>query len=122
MAPGELFSYVDKLLSYQLYCRFTINITTGELYVNRLLDYEEVQKWYIVVVMVIDYPGGEMGDRLSNVSVINITLVDVNDNRPVFSQSEYRVTVDENEEVFNYTGVRATDRDTGQLIVYSLPS
>ena len=63
--------------------------------------------------MVTDYPGGEMRDRLSDVDVINITVEDVNDNAPVFNQSEYTVIINENVEEFNYTRVRATDRDTG---------
>ena len=66
-----------------------------------------------MVVMVTDYPGGEMRDRLSDVDVINITVEDVNDNAPVFNQSEYTVIINENVEEFNYTRVRATDRDTG---------
>lgn len=50
-------------------------------------------------------------------ATININVVDVNDNSPVFTQQVYNVSVFENAETFTFK-VTAEDRDTGQFVLY----
>lgn len=68
----------------------------------------------------MDNPGGGRDSNTEH-HIITITVEDVNDNSPVFTQSVYRVMVDENAEDFTFT-VNATDRDSGQFILYLLSS
>lgn len=99
-----------------IYHSFTINSTTGEIHLARSLDYEQ-QQLYLVKVTAIDNPGGPVSNMESE--VITIRVEDANDNRPVFTQSVYRVPVYENASVFSHT-VIANDSDTGQLTMFLL--
>ena len=85
----------------------------GELYLIGALDHE-TEDGYDLTVYVID-----MGIPVLNSSApITITITDINDNRPIFTESEYSVSVNEN--IFisnsivvpNFTIV-ATDADAG---------
>ena len=119
MIPGEWLSDAHSIML--LYHRVNINSTTGELYVAVSLDYES-QRSFIIAVIAIDNPGGGSDNRNMETGSINITVEDVNDNRPVFTESgNYTVHVYENEEQFTFN-VTATDRDSGQFTIYLLSS
>ena len=96
----------------------------GQLYLVGTLDRETVPV-YDLTVYVID-----MGIPVLNSSApITINVTDINDNRPIFSEAEYTVSVNEN--IFisdsvvvpNFTIV-ATDADAGRngMVVLSLVS
>ncbi|KAF3847498.1 hypothetical protein F7725_020526, partial [Dissostichus mawsoni] len=62
------------------------------------------------------------GGWVSNTGTVNVTVVviDVNDNPPVFSSSEYITSVPENSEIgTNVLFVKTTDADAGAQIAYS---
>ena len=59
--------------------------------VHRLLDFELVRE-YTLVVLAAD--GGT--PSLSSTALVSIDITDANDNPPMFVQSVYEFTVDEN--------------------------
>lgn len=88
--------------------KFSINSSTGVLWVNGTLDYEKT-KFYFLTVQAID--GGS--PPLSNIANVNISIYDVNDNTPTFIQNIYRVNVKEDFSVdFPIIDVKATDEDS----------
>ncbi|XP_071484961.1 cadherin-23-like [Diadema antillarum] len=72
---------------------FIINSTTGEIFVNGTLDRETLASHTIVVLATNDanyVPGSGPYNVVDNISLkeVRITLLDVDDNGPVFSQVE----------------------------------
>ncbi|XP_017756092.1 PREDICTED: cadherin-23 [Eufriesea mexicana] len=85
--------------------KFSTNSKTGGVSVAKALDYE-VQKSYSLTMEAKDG-----GGRVSAVNIL-IELEDVNDNAPVFEQTEYTRTVREGATSFDpQMFVRATDVD-----------
>ncbi|XP_060693556.1 cadherin-8-like isoform X2 [Hemiscyllium ocellatum] len=73
----------------------------------------EAREEYLVVIQAKDM-GGHMGG-LSGTTTVTVTLTDVNDNPPKFTQSLYHLSVLEDMAVGDVTGrVKANDRDLGQ--------
>ena len=95
---------------------FGINETTGEVYAIANIDYE-TQTVYTITVTAGD------GTRSSQ-AVVNISVIDENDNAPVFDAPLYSESVAENTLSSNVIMVRATDRDSGSNgeIAYSIVS
>ena len=97
---------------------FTINSTSAELYLNRVLDREEIMV-YSLVLEAVD--NGII--QLTGFATLEINVLDVNEFAPQFSESNYTVEIDENEP-YGYTvfQVNATYQDTGDnaIIVYSI--
>ncbi|XP_011441904.3 protocadherin-1 [Magallana gigas] len=81
-----------------------------KLVVNRSLDREETSHYDI---QVLAYDGGS--PPKVGMMKVNITIEDINDNSPVFDNSNYNVSVKE-EIAVNSTilQLRASDRDTGR--------
>ncbi|XP_067890511.1 protocadherin Fat 4-like [Heterodontus francisci] len=71
--------------------KFSINVTSGELSVIGNLDRELVE-WVTIDVIALDKGQPSLSSSIS----ITAIITDVNDNSPVFTQSIYTVTVDEN--------------------------
>ena len=97
---------------------FYINKSSGEIFLNALLDHE-LQNMYSLDVTVKD----EGIPSLSSYTTITVVVLDVNDNFPIFDKPAYSGTVVED----TFIGqviliVSATDLDTGNnsLITYSL--
>ena len=91
----------------------------GEVISNQLLDYEQIKSIYFSVAAVVG-PAGE--ERVSEAH-ITLLLVDVNDNAPVFEQSEYSIDVSEDAlPLTSLLTVHATDADTEDFgtVVYSM--
>ena len=106
-------STTNAELRYQLnpsVSAFRIAATSGLITVARSLD-RETQKSYTVPLLVHDLGNPE----LSGNSTILITLLDVNDNAPAFTQTSYNVTVTENTPAGIVSGldVFAHDPDAG---------
>ncbi|XP_023933499.1 protocadherin Fat 4 [Lingula anatina] len=87
---------------------FQIDNTTGKLYTSGKLDREETG-FYIVMISASD---GTYNDT----ATVNITLDDVNDNAPEFSETNYTFNVSEDHSSDKSIGqVLATDRDINIL-------
>lgn len=98
--------------------KIDIDKNTGSVFVNGNLDYEKT-KAYFLTIQAVD--GGI--PPLSNVATFNISILDINDNPPKFSQNSYRIKVKENIEI-NKTiiQVNAVDDDSGQnsIVKYNI--
>uniref|UniRef100_A0A8C9ALV1 Protocadherin Fat 3 n=1 Tax=Prolemur simus TaxID=1328070 RepID=A0A8C9ALV1_PROSS len=70
--------------------KFRINPKTGGISVSEVLDYELCKRFYLVVEAK---DGGT--PALSAVATVSITLTDVNDNPPKFSQDVYSAVISE---------------------------
>ncbi|XP_068963483.1 protocadherin gamma-A12-like [Petaurus breviceps papuanus] len=109
---------VNSLQSYQLSQsnHFSLNVLSGidgvkypELVLERGLDREE-ESVHLLLLKASD--GGNPG--LSGTARIRVLVLDANDNAPVFTQSEYRVSVPENVPKGTLLlRVNATDSDEG---------
>ncbi|CAF4901464.1 unnamed protein product [Pieris macdunnoughi] len=88
---------------------FLINPQTGAITTNKLLD-RETMSGYLLTVTARD--GGV--PALSDTTDVEISVVDVNDNEPVFKQQLYTATIMEDALVgTSVTQVGATDADVG---------
>ncbi|XP_063779035.1 cadherin-10-like [Pseudophryne corroboree] len=73
----------------------------------------EIREHYQVVIQAKDM-GGQMGG-LSGTTTVNITLTDVNDNPPRFTQNTYHLSVLESSHVGTIVGyIKAVDADIGR--------
>ncbi|XP_031221342.1 protocadherin gamma-A8 isoform X6 [Mastomys coucha] len=109
---------INSLQSYQLSPNrhFSLDIQRGdhgainpELVLERTLDREEEPTHHLVLTA---YDGGD--PRRSSTALIQVTVLDTNDNAPVFDQPVYRVKVLENVAPGTLLlTVRASDPDEG---------
>ncbi len=70
---------------------FRIDEDTGELILTSPLDYETTMGYMININATND--GG--GVVFYDMSVVSITVIDVNDRSPIFSQPDYSATINE---------------------------
>ncbi|XP_028002607.2 protocadherin gamma-A4 isoform X6 [Eptesicus fuscus] len=109
---------VNSLQGYQLSSNayFSLDVQNGadgikypELVLERALDREEEAVHHLVLTA---FDGGDLAR--SGTTRIHVTLVDTNDNAPLFTQPEYHVSVRENVPVGSrILTVKATDPDEG---------
>ncbi|XP_070544624.1 protocadherin Fat 4-like isoform X2 [Ptychodera flava] len=90
---------------------FTINNNTGEISTNSRLDRESVSSWQLNV---------SADDGIySDYATVEISVLDINDNAPEFSEMSYSKTISE---IFPPHGtiltVSATDKDEDDQIIY----
>ena len=100
--------------------RFQISTSTGDILLTGVLDHETT-KAYTLLVMAKDR--GQ--PPLNSTTRVEIKVLDVNDNAPVFSSAQYSVMVAENVTTGKaIIKVAATDTDTGvnARIVYYITS
>ena len=95
---------------------FLINGTSGEIVVNGTLDRETTPAYWLVVVAI---------DRgtppRSSSCLVNITVLDANDNLPIFVVSYISISIPEHLPAPTYVAtVHADDRDGG-VVLYFLP-
>ncbi|XP_051882576.1 protocadherin Fat 4-like isoform X2 [Pristis pectinata] len=91
-------------------CKFSINATSGELSLTGDLNRELVE-WVTIDVTASDKGQPSLFSSLS----IRAIITDVNDNSPVFTQTTYTVTVDENiSRGSDLLAVSAVDLDEGK--------
>ena len=97
---------------------FTINSTTGVVSLRQQLDYE-MNIAYITNVIVSDL--GVL--RLTSTATLEVQVIDVNDNPPVFSEVEYLVAIPENLSIgSSVLQVQASDEDSGEnaIVTYRI--
>ncbi|XP_032951859.1 protocadherin gamma-A4 isoform X9 [Rhinolophus ferrumequinum] len=109
---------VNSLQGYQLSSNvhFSLDVQSGadgikypELVLERALDREEEAVHHLVLTA---FDGGDVVH--SSTTRIHVTLVDTNDNAPLFTQPEYHVSVRENLPVGSrLLAIKATDPDEG---------
>jgi protocadherin-16/23 len=88
---------------------FKINSVTGEITVQKVMDYETKKK-YTLVIRAKDL--GSQPQQADMTLVINVQ--DVNDNKPAFTEKDYKVVLKEDTAVnAKFKQLNATDRDTG---------
>lgn len=92
---------------------FTINPQTGTIMTSTSLDYEK-QKEYKFVVTAKD---GGIEPRLATATV-TVSIIDTEDEVPVFRRTLYEATVPENTADYVVTTVKADDPDTKKRITY----
>ncbi|XP_078241394.1 cadherin EGF LAG seven-pass G-type receptor 3 isoform X3 [Pogona vitticeps] len=95
---------------------FVVNSATGWITVSGPLDRETVEHYFF---------GVEARDHgsppLSASASVTITVMDVNDNRPEFTQKEYFIRLNEDAAVgTNVLSVTAIDRDVNSAISYQI--
>ncbi|XP_031153242.2 protocadherin Fat 4 [Sander lucioperca] len=107
---------VYRITAENQYLPFSVGDKSGLLTLIKELDFEK-EIIYHVQIKALD------GGWVSKTGMLNVTVVvmDVNDNPPVFSFSEYTMSVPENSEIgTNVLVVKAADADSGAQISYSL--
>ena len=89
--------------------KFMIKSDTGLVSVAGEIDHERAKEYFLTVQAK---DGGS--PPLSNHATVNITVMDANDNPPVFTQSSYSATINEKSSVGKeVVAVTATDLDKG---------
>ena len=91
-----------------------MNSSSGEIFVHAPLD-RETKPTYSLKIEASDSPTNP-ANRRSSVTFVNVTLMDVNDNKPIFKAGSYYGAVKETEGVGNdVIAVQATDADEGKI-------
>lgn len=97
---------------------FYIDAKSGEIRTTRSLDREEHSQLPVIVI------ARDMGSpRLSSTVTANITVLDLNDNLPVFifpSASDDTVNLDKHSTSLRVAEVNVTDADTGTNLTFSM--
>nr|XP_040578403.1 fat-like cadherin-related tumor suppressor homolog isoform X5 [Lepeophtheirus salmonis] len=94
---------------------FDIDLDSGIIFTNKVLDYENVKHYYLTV------EARDQGNPpLSNWATVNLTVLDVNDNAPIFKGHLYSSDVNENIHLGSHVlQVSAKDLDSGNNSVIS---
>ncbi|XP_052061386.1 cadherin EGF LAG seven-pass G-type receptor 2-like isoform X1 [Mytilus californianus] len=101
---------------------FMIDPSSGSVTTKQTIDREKIDA-YQLLIQAID--NADVTSRMSSTATLNIKVLDENDNKPVFNQTSYTVTISEDH---NYSTdpviatVLATDMDSGvnKLITYDI--
>ncbi|KAK2844008.1 hypothetical protein Q5P01_010667 [Channa striata] len=116
---GNSAKIVYSILEGQPY--FSVDPKTGIIRTALSNMDRETRDHYVVVIQAKDMAGSVGG--LSGSTTVNITLTDVNDNPPKFSQKSYQLYVPELATVGKAVGrIRANDEDEGENaeMIYSI--
>ncbi|XP_074952154.1 cadherin EGF LAG seven-pass G-type receptor 3 isoform X1 [Phalacrocorax aristotelis] len=113
---GENSRLEYKLMGVSADTPFVVNSATGWITVSGPLDRESVEHYFF---------GVEARDHgspsLSASASVTITVMDVNDNRPEFTQKEYFIRLNEDAAVgTSVLSVTAIDRDVNSAITYQI--
>ncbi|KAM9232185.1 cadherin-23 isoform 2-T2 [Leptosomus discolor] len=99
---------------------FRINARSGEITTTSLLD-REAKSEYILIVRAVD--GGVGHHQKTGIAMVNITLLDINDNYPMWKDEPYFINlVEMTPPKSDVTTVVAVDPDLGEngTVVYSI--
>ncbi|KAM3928462.1 cadherin-10-like isoform 1-T4 [Leptodactylus fuscus] len=108
---GNSAKVIYSILQGQPY--FSVEPETGIIRTALPNMNREIKEHYQVVIQAKDM-GGQMGG-LSGTTTVNITLTDVNDNPPRFTQNTYHLSVSESAPVGATVGhIKAIDADIGR--------
>lgn len=108
---GNSAKVIYSILQGQPY--FSVESETGIIRTALPNMNREIREHYQVVIQAKDM-GGQMGG-LSGTTTVNITLTDVNDNPPRFTQNTYHLSVSESSPTGTAVGhIKAVDADIGR--------
>ncbi|XP_073534736.1 cadherin-10-like [Phyllobates terribilis] len=108
---GNSAKVIYSILEGQPY--FSVESETGIIRTALPNMNREIKEHYQVVIQAKDM-GGQMGG-LSGTTTVNITLTDVNDNPPRFTQNTYHLSVSESSPTGTAVGrIKAVDADIGR--------
>ncbi|XP_053189417.1 cadherin-23 isoform X2 [Scomber japonicus] len=102
--------------------KFGIRPSTGEIYILSPLD-RETKDHYTLTAVARDNPGGISNNRRENSVQVLVTVLDVNDYRPRFTDRVFSTSVFENEPSgTSVITVKATDLDEGEngAVLYTM--
>nr|XP_020454554.1 cadherin-23 isoform X2 [Monopterus albus] len=102
--------------------KFGIKPSTGEIYVLSPLD-RETKDHYTLTAVARDNPGGSPNNRRENAVQVLVTVLDINDYRPRFTERVYNTSVFENEPSgTSVITVKAIDLDEGEngAVLYTM--
>ncbi|XP_070558932.1 protocadherin Fat 4-like isoform X2 [Ptychodera flava] len=91
---------------------FIVDTYTGKVFLGKALDRETVDSF----VLQITASDGNLSSQttLNDTMELNITVLDENDNTPIFTQSVYETSIEENIALYSTVlSVAATDSDIG---------
>ncbi|KAK7929499.1 hypothetical protein WMY93_005894 [Mugilogobius chulae] len=109
-ADGPSYSHVHySIIDGNQGSPFTIDPTRGELKVARQLDRERISGYSLTVL------ASDNGlPPLTSTTIINIDILDINDNPPLFSQANYSLIIQENRpQGTSVLQLSVSDRDAG---------
>ena len=87
--------------------QFSTNISSGEIFLSASLDFETVQSYSLMVAA--------SDNGFSSAVNITVTVLDANDNPPVFTQDTYSIAVDESTPVgTSLLRLNASDADSNE--------
>ncbi|NXL30986.1 CADN protein, partial [Glaucidium brasilianum] len=99
------------------YTYFHLDSQTGSIYTASVFDREKKGSYFLEVKSVDGSESAQLGKHgkpNSDTAYVHIFISDVNDNKPVFTQSVYEVNVDEDQDVGStIITVSANDEDEG---------
>nr|XP_040035256.1 cadherin-23 isoform X2 [Gasterosteus aculeatus aculeatus] len=102
--------------------KFGIKPSTGEIYILSPLD-RETKDHYTLTAVARDNPGGSPNNRRENSIQVLVTVLDINDYRPRFTERVFNTSVFENEPSgTSVITVKANDLDEGEngVVLYRL--
>ncbi|XP_037533900.1 cadherin-23 [Nematolebias whitei] len=117
---SQEFGQASLIYSLEGSSQFRINSRSGEITTTAFLDREQKAE-YILIVRAVD--GGVGPQQKTGIATVNITVLDINDNAPVWIDEPYDANVVEmspkNTDVIS---VLAVDPDNGEngTVVYSI--
>ncbi|XP_060727466.1 cadherin-23-like [Tachysurus vachellii] len=114
------FGQASLIYSLQGPSEFRLNTRSGEITTTALLD-REVKSEYILIVRAVD--GGVGPLQKTGIATVNITVLDINDNAPMWQDEPYLANVVEmspvNTDVISVLALDADNGDNG-TVVYSI--
>uniref|UniRef100_A0A8D3CFC4 Cadherin-23 n=1 Tax=Scophthalmus maximus TaxID=52904 RepID=A0A8D3CFC4_SCOMX len=114
------FGQASLIYSLEGSSQFRLNSRSGEITTTALLDREQKSE-YILIVRAVD--GGVGPQQKTGIATVNITILDINDNAPVWRDEPYHTNVVEmspiNTDVISVLAVDPDNRENG-TVVYSI--
>ncbi|TWW78133.1 Cadherin-23 Otocadherin [Takifugu flavidus] len=114
------FGQASLIYSLEGSSQFRLNSRSGEITTTALLD-RELKSEYILIVRAVD--GGVGPQQKTGIATVNITILDINDNAPVWRDEPYHANVVEMSPInTDVISVLAVDPDNGEngTVVYSI--
>lgn len=115
---GDVFYRFSVFSEQAIYDTFRLDLQSGQITTVSSLDREQREQYTFTVVA---RDGGT--PALSSTSRVSITVSDVNDEPPIFSQRQYNATISENLDAGrSVVQVSAEDSDSATSVVYYIQS
>nr|XP_054605830.1 cadherin-23 isoform X1 [Nothobranchius furzeri] len=114
------FGQASLIYSLEGPSQFRLNSRSGELTTTTFLDREQKSE-YILIVRAVD--GGVGPQQKTGIATVNITVLDINDNAPMWQDEPYNANVVEmSPQNTDVISVLALDPDSGEngTVVYSI--